>query len=37
MSIETLEKTYEKTIKELSNLSLNELRELVQEKKKHIK
>ena len=33
MSIETLEKTFEKTIKELSNLSLNELRELVQEKR----
>lgn len=33
MSIETLEKAYEKTIKELSNLSLNELRELVQEKR----
>lgn len=32
MSIETLKKNYEKTIKELSNLSLNELRELVQEK-----
>ncbi|MFR2832159.1 MAG: transposase [Finegoldia magna] len=32
MSIETLEKTFEKTIKELSNLSLNELRELVKEK-----
>ncbi|MFR6143287.1 MAG: transposase [Finegoldia sp.] len=32
MSIETLEKAYEKTIKELSNLSLNELRELVIEK-----
>lgn len=33
MSIETLEKTFEKTIKELSNLSLNELRELVQKKR----
>ena len=29
MSIETLEKTFEKTIKVLSNLSLYELRELV--------
>lgn len=32
MNIENLEKAYEKTIKELSNLSLDELRKLVQEK-----
>ena len=32
MNIKNLEKAYEKTIKELSNLSLNELRELVQKK-----
>ncbi len=32
MSIETLEKAYGKTIKELSNLSLDELKKLVQEK-----
>lgn len=33
MNIKNLEKTYERTIKELRNLSLNELRELVQEKR----
>lgn len=32
MNIENLEKDYEITIKELSNLSINELRKLVQEK-----